>query len=62
MSKGGTTEGREATTKEEACRYYQDFKWKHIANLPQEDFAMPGAEILNFLTEKRDEEKESSTE
>ena len=47
---------QEAVTDELAIRYYQDFKWAHIATLPHEDFEMKASEIYDWFVKNVSEE------
>ena len=42
-----------ATNKEEASKYYQDFKFDVISSLPKDDFELKGEKILGWLENKR---------
>ena len=51
----------EITTKEEALKYYQDFKFDKIATLPPDDFRMTGEEVYEWLLRKRNNEERAIT-
>lgn len=42
----------------EAIRFHQDFKWAHIATLPQDGFQMPAAVVHGWLELARNQSRE----
>ena len=43
----------EFTNKEEAIKFYQEFKWEIVAKLPKESFELPKEKILSWLEQRR---------
>ena len=43
----------EATTEDEAKKYYQDFKFNIISAISQKDFELPASKIYEWLEERR---------
>ena len=44
-------------SKDEASSYHQQFKWEIISKLPGTRFNMQGKQVINWLTQRRTEEK-----
>jgi len=45
-----------ATSKEEASKYYQDFKFDVISRLPKNDFKLNSKEVYDWLWERKKKE------